>query len=622
MTIAQGNQPTSPRPLRLWPGVVVLVVQWLGFVLGFVFPPQAMMYGMLGGVLAGLVIAVWWLFFSRAPWSERVSAIVLIAFAVIVTKRLVHPSIENAGMGMMLYFLAIPVMSLALVAWAAASRGLAAGPRRASMAAAILLGCGVFMLLRSGGMSGDGLFDLHWRWTPTPEDRLLAQADGPEAASAPAAVATAMPEAPVPEPPSPASAPTGSKFPAKPALAQTGHESKAPAAAPVAAAPIAEWPGFRGPDRDSVVHARIETDWSKSPPVELWRRKVGPGWSSFAVQGGLLYTQEQRGEDEVVSCYKATTGEPVWRHTDAARFWESNAGPGPRATPTLGNGRVYTLGATGVLNALDAKSGAVVWSRNAVTDTGAKIPAWGIAGSPLLVDDLLVVAASGRLAGYDAATGTPRWFTKTRGGGYSSPQLTTIGGIAQVLLMSGGGLTSVAPADGTLLWEHGWEGAAILQSARTSDGDVLITTADMSGGVGTRRIAVAYGPGGWKTEERWTSRSLKPYFSDFVIHQGHALGFDGSILACIDLADGARKWKGGRYGHGQLLLLPEQDLLLVLSEDGELALVKATADQFTEVARFPAIEGKTWNHPVLVGDLLFVRNGEEMAAFRLARAGD
>jgi outer membrane protein assembly factor BamB len=155
----------------------------------------------------------------------------------------------------------------------------------------------------------------------------------------------------------------------------------------------------------------------------------------------------------------------------------------------------------------------------------------------------------------------------------------------------------------------------------TEDGGVLVNTISMNGGLGMRRLAIAHNSGAWTAAERWTSTGLKPYFNDFVLHNGHAYGFDGNILSCIDLQDGTRKWKGGRYGNGQLVLLADQDLLLVLSEEGELALVKATPDQFTEVARLPGLEGKTWNHPVLVRDILLVRNDHEMAAFRLSPAG-
>jgi hypothetical protein len=198
----------------------------------------------------------------------------------------------------------------------------------------------------------------------------------------------------------------------------------------------------------------------------------------------------------------------------------------------------------------------------------------------------------------------------------------TIDGVDQILLLRGSRTISIAPADGTLLWEHTWQpGVGIVQPALAPGGDVLISVGDAMGGLGMRRIAVKHGAAGWGVEERWTSRGLKPYFNDFVVHEGHAFGFDGSILAAIDLENGERKWKGGRYGHGQMILLPDQDLLLVLSEDGELALVSATADKFTEVARVPALDGKTWNHPVLVGDVLLVRNGEEMAAFRLPVVG-
>ena len=395
-----------------------------------------------------------------------------------------------------------------------------------------------------------------------------------------------------------------------------------PAAPLPAATEAAPWPGFRGPDRDSVVRGlRLATDWSASPPVALWRRPIGPGWSSFAVGGELLYTQEQRGDDEIVACHRVATGEPVWRHLDAARFWESNGGAGPRGTPTLAGGRVYSFGATGIVNALDAATGAVAWSRNAAADAGRKVPYWGFSSSPLVVGDLVIVAASGTLVAYDAGTGERRWLGPARGGSYSSAHLATIDGVPQVLLLRGDGVTSVAPADGTLLWEHTWEGGAIVQPALTPEGHVLIAANDMSGGIGIRRLAVARGEGTWSVGERWTTRGLKPYFSDYVVHEGHAYGFDGNILSCIDLADGKRKWKGGRYGSGQMLLLADQALLLVLSEDGELALVKATPDAFTELARVPAIEGKTWNHPALVGDVLLVRNGQEMAAFRLARAG-
>jgi outer membrane protein assembly factor BamB len=282
---------------------------------------------------------------------------------------------------------------------------------------------------------------------------------------------------------------------------------------------------------------------------------------------------------------------------------------------------VYAFGATGILNALEAANGAAVWSRNVGSDTDTKVPTWGFTSSPLVVDDLVIVAAAGTLVAYDLATGNRRWIGPVHSGSYSSPHRATIGGVVQILLLSEAGATSVAAANGALLWEHAWPGGAIVQPALTADGDILINSISMTGGVGMRRISVAHGPGGWSVEERWTSNGLKPYFNDFVVHKGHAFGFDGSILSCIDLEDGKRKWKGGRYGHGQLVLLPYQDLLVVLSEEGELVLVGATTDQFREIARVPAIEGKTWNHPVLVGDVLLVRNGEEMAAFRLSLAG-
>jgi outer membrane protein assembly factor BamB len=616
----QTDLPTSPQTLRLWPGVVAVVALCLLWLVPFIVRDTAVV-AMLGGLACGLVVLVWWLFFSRAPWVERVGAIVLMVPAIIATKRVVHESVAGGGMGWLLYVYAVPVLSLALVVWAVASRrlSLSSQPRRASLVIAILLGCGVFTLLRTGGMSGEGDADLHWRWTPTPEQRLLAQAGNEkEPVAAPPAAAAAPAETPSPTP--------ASEQPASPTpIAAATISPEKPSAESEGAIAAANWSGFRGPKRDGVIHSaggvRIQTDWSQSKPVELWRHPIGPGWSSFSVRGNLLYTQEQRGNDEIVACYNLTTGKPVWRHRDATRFYESNAGAGPRATPTLSNGRVYAFGATGILNALNVRDGSVVWSRNAASDTKTTVPIWGFASSPLVVGDLVVVATAGVLAAYDAATGHPRWQGPADKGGYSSPQLATIDGVAQILLLNGEGATSVALADGKLLWKHEWAGDGIVQPAVIAGGDVLLGSGSGMAVVGLRRVAVTRGDAGWSVQERWTSMGLKPYYNDFVVHKGHAFGFDGSILACVNLEDGKRRWKGGRYGHGQIVLLPDQDLLLVLSEEGELALVKATPDQFTEVARFKAIEGKTWNHPVLVGDVLLARNSEEMAAFRLPLAG-
>jgi outer membrane protein assembly factor BamB len=609
---------TTRKPLRLWPAVIIAVVQVLVMIgAPVLMPDNGALIAMLGGVVGALVIAVWWLLLSRAPWSERVGAIILMVVAVFAARSVAHASMVGAGQGMMIYFLPTPYLALALVAWAVATRHLEDGVRRAALVAAVFLACAPFDIIRTAGIKGGAGGEFHWRWTPTPEQLLLARG-GDEPKPLPPPTAAASPGAP---------AETAKETPAAASASVTPEKAPAPPAAeetPPASAAVdtpAEWPGFRGPNRDSVIHGvQIKTDWSASPPVEIWRRPIGPGWSSFAVHGDLLYTQEQRGDDEVVSCYRVSTGEPVWRHRDPIRFYESNGGAGPRATPTLSHGRVYTMGATALLNALDAGTGKVVWSHNAATDTGRKTPEWGFTSSPLVVDDIVIVAVSGTLAAYDAATGKPRWVGPQHGGSYSSPQLVTIDGVAQILLLSAPGAVSVSPADGKLLWEHTWEGGAIVQPALIADGGILINAMSAMGGIATRRLAVARGTDGWTVEERWTSNGLKPYYSDFVVHKGHAYGFDGSILACIDLVDGKRKWKGGRYGTGQLVLLADQDVLLVTSEDGELALVKATPDQFTELARIPALNAKTWNHPVLVGDRLLVRNGEEMASFRLSLA--
>jgi outer membrane protein assembly factor BamB len=661
MSVSAPRYESSRRPIRLWPGIAIAV---LVIILRFVAPrihPDAAIAGVLGTVGGLLAVIVWWLFFSRAPWADRLLAVAAMAVGIAATVPLLHVSLARGMMGMFFILFAVPLtLALGFVAWAVLARRLPDVPRRATMIASIVLACLVWTLFRSDGILRGGP-QLAWRWTPTAEQRLLAQtadapAPVPPAAQQPAA--DSLPPAPATTWTSPVSAPAGASalgsapLSSDRAVGRPGEGANAPSAPAPESDPTAaraewpatseptiarvewpatseptiarvEWSGFRGGARDSVIRGlTIATDWSRTPPGEIWRKPIGPGWSSFAVQGNLIYTQEQRGEQEMVSAYRFDTGEPVWRHSDPVRFWESEGGAGPRGTPAVGHGRVYAMGATGIVNALDAATGRVVWTRNAEADTGATRPDWGFASSPLVVADLVVVAASGRLVGYDAATGAPRWLGPEGGAGYSSPHLATIEGQAQIVLLRGSRTVAVSPADGSLLWEHTWSpGVSIVQPAQLPDGDLLLTVGDAMGGLGVRRVGVTRDPsGGWIAQERWTSRGLKPYFNDYVVHDGHAYGFDGSIMSCIDLADGERKWKGGRYGQGQVVLLADQGLLLVTAEEGDLALVTASPDKHTELARIPGIEGKTWNHPVVVGDVLLVRNGEEMAAFRLPRA--
>ena len=604
--MTQSNDTPARKPLRLWPALAIIAIQIAGIALAPVFFEDPMLAG-IGTVVGGaILIVLWWLLFSRAPWLERIGAVVLMVPLALLVKRLSDISIAGAGQGFLVYIMSAPLLAFGLVVWAASTRRLNTGARRAALVAILVIACAPILLIRTDGVGGPNPF--HWRWTPTAEEVLLAQSKDEPMVPPPAAPV----EAPKPAAPEPKSEET-----AKPAPTPEAKTTEAPAA-PRRSLPKPEWPGFRGPLRDGVVrNIRINTDWTAAPPMEIWRRPIGPGWSSFAVRGDLLYTQEQRGDDEMVSCYRVSTGQPVWRHRDAVRFYESNGGAGPRGTPTLHEDRVYAVGATGILKVLDALTGKRVWTRNIADDTKRAVPYWGIASSPLIVSDLVIAASAGTLVAYDIASGDLKWQGPSYGASYSSPHLVTLDGVEQVVLLGGPGAISVAPEDGKVLWIHKWEPGPMVQPAITEDGDILVNNVTATGGVATRRLHVTRGPDGWNLEERWTSTGLKPNFNDFVVHKGHAYGFDNNILASINLQTGERAWKGGRYGNGQLVLLKDQDALLVTSEDGELALVSATPDKYTEIAKIRIFESKTWNHPVIVRDILLVRNGEEMAAFKL-----
>lgn len=380
-----------------------------------------------------------------------------------------------------------------------------------------------------------------------------------------------------------------------------------------------DWPQFRGPDRNGVVrNLPAGVDWSE-PPDEVWRHPVGKGWSSFAIADGLAFTQEQRKDRECVVCYDAMTGRQIWEHADSARFDEAMGGPGPRATPTIHNSRVYSLGATGQLNCLVARTGRRLWSRNILADAGGTNLRWAMSGSPLIVDDLVIVVPGGPdnhgIIAYDSGTGDIVWTNGSLTASYAAPMLATLEGTRCLLVFHGTGLSGHAVTDGATRFNIAWENDPKVNAAEPvvlSDHSVLIASGY---GQGAARVDVRHKDGSWDADTVWTERRFKLKFNAAVQQGDHVYGLSEGILMCLQTADGKIAWKRGRYGYGQLLLAG--DVLLIQAENGDIAVVAARPDRYRELARFPALDGKTWNHPALWNGCLLVRNGEEAACFRL-----
>lgn len=382
-----------------------------------------------------------------------------------------------------------------------------------------------------------------------------------------------------------------------------------------------DWPQFRGPERDGIVDADLSNvDWQQAP-AEVWRHPVGKGWSSFAIVGGLAFTQEQRGDNECVVCYEAMTGKQVWEHADAIRFDEAMGGPGPRATPTIVDSRLYSLGATGQLNCLDPLSGRKLWARNILDDAKAVNLKWAMSGSPLIVDGRVIVIPGGEndhgVAAYDAESGEPIWSSGSAPASYAAPTLANLHGKQTLLAFHGIGLSGHDLSDGKLLWTVPWENDPKINAAEpvvVDDSSVLIATGY---GQGATLIRVQQDGDNWSGESAWSERRFKLKFNAPVRQGEYVYGLSEGILMCLNLGSGKIEWKKGRYGYGQLLLAG--DVLIVLAENGDIAYVAAQPDDYEELGRYPALDGKTWNHPVIWNGHLFARNGEEAACFKLSR---
>lgn len=411
------------------------------------------------------------------------------------------------------------------------------------------------------------------------------------------------------------------------AAAEEAAPAPQSAPAPAAAAPTpsatpepAYWTDFRGPGRDG--HYRqteVRMDWPEDGLRPLWKQPVGGGYASFVIARGRAFTIEQRGEQEVAAAYDLHTGRELWTTSWPAAFRERRGGDGPRATPTWAEGAVYALGGTGELRRLDERTGRTVWRTNILEDAGASNLSWGMAASPLAVGDVVVVLPGGRggrsVVAYDRRTGQQAWTALTDQQAYASPMLVTLAGVRQLLVFSASRLVGLDPETRDVLWEYPWTTSFDVNASQplvVSDNRVFVST-----GYGTGAAVIELTPddGKWSVREVWRNIRMKNQFTSSVLHDGFIYGLDESILACVDAASGQLQWKGGRYGYGQVMLAGGH--LIVLTEEGDLALVRATPERHDELRRFPVLDGKTWNHPAMSDGILLVRNATEMAAFDL-----
>jgi len=444
-------------------------------------------------------------------------------------------------------------------------------------AVAVLIGC-----VRVDGFSGNLSPRFAWRWAPRSDESLAGRSPDTRP-------------------------PPGSNFTAD-LSTTTDHD----------------FPQFLGRNRDASTEApQFGFDWKAHPPELAWKRGVGAGWSAFAVVGDYCVTQEQRGDYECVTCYSLGTGEPIWTHYDKGRFTKTLSGDGPRSTPTIDEGRVYTVGAFGRLNCLDGRAGELLWTREVVKENDAAQPEWGKSCSPLVVDGLVIVSAGGKggrsLVAYDKQTGELTWHAGDQPSSYASPRLAEVAGERQILMVNQHSVSAHAPEDGHILWEFKWPGSnpKVPDAVAIDDNQVFISAGY---GVGCQLLEVQpSNDNGLSPTSLWQSKQLKPKFTNVVVRDGHVYGLDdGRTLVCLDLKDGKRRWRGGRYGHGQTLFV--NDVLLVQAETGEVALVEASPERFNELTRFAPLDGQTWNNPVVAGRLLLVRNATQAACYELPPA--
>ncbi len=379
----------------------------------------------------------------------------------------------------------------------------------------------------------------------------------------------------------------------------------------------ADWPQWRGPNRDGVSQeSGLLKKWPENGPKQLWRVSTGKGFSSVVVAGGKVYGAWAKGNYEELICLDEKSGEQLWKHRLGTVF-VNEMGSGPRSSPIVDDGLVYAIGARGNLHAVDAKSGEKAWSRNLTREYGTRIPRWGYSSSPLVEGNLLLVELGGKrgyaFAAFDKKTGNIVWHSESDQPGYSSPIVITMHGKKQVVFFSAYGLQALSLDDGKLLWKHSWDTNYNVNAAIPlfyPPNNILISS---SYGVGAALVEVNKSGGRFETKQAWFTKRFKNHFNSSVLIGDYVYGFDNAILKCLDVRTGEEKWKARGFSKGSLIAADGK--LIVLGEQGRLALVEATPDEYQEISSFQPLSGKCWSSPSLANGRLYVLNEKELISF-------
>ncbi len=383
----------------------------------------------------------------------------------------------------------------------------------------------------------------------------------------------------------------------------------------------ADWPQWRGPNRDAVSSQEgLLKEWPEGGPKALWRIAAGEGFSSISVAGGRLYTLWDAPAGQLLVGLDAATGKELWRRRLDARF-ESSWGNGPRSTPAVAGGTVFAASARGRLHAVDARDGRPIWSHDLAAEYGARVAEYGYSSSPLVEDGKLLVEVGGRenhaFVAFDPQTGKVVWTSQTDAAAYSSPLALTAAGVRQIVFFSASGLFAVAPGDGRLLWRHPWNASCPATGIPTNVAQPIFIPPDrifISGGYGTvtgsQVVRLTGGEDGFRAESVWQTGTLRNQLNSSVLVEDHVYGFDVGILKCVDARTGEEKWQARGFQRGSLIAADGH--LIVLGEEGRLALVEATPAGYRERASAQIMTGRSWTVPTLAAGRLYLRNQSEM----------